>query len=110
MKIVIAAALLLVAPALAQSPAGEDDATALEPLVVTPGSGESEAELLRALLERSAPCLGCDARPAAAPRQPVADLLGYLLLPATPPEPDAASRISFREKARDAPDLRYLEP
>lgn len=94
------------------APAADEDAVVLEPLSAAPAYDPlfGRDALLRAFLAGSTPCLGCDARPVAQRRNVAVDVLKYVLWPATPPEPDAATRFAFELKVHDAPDLEYLMP
>lgn len=110
LALLIAAPIASGEPPVAELPPGE--IVVLEPLSATPRADalyEGDA-LLRALLSRSTPCLGCDARARPEPRSLAGELLHYLLLPAIPAEPDEASRLAFEIKLQDSPDLEYLRP
>lgn len=89
----------------AQDPAA-GPATELPPLTVTAPIAplDRSRQLLRLLVEKSAPCLGCDAvlRPAARPLT----LQDYLLQPAD--RVDEATRVARDVKLQDSPDLQYL--
>lgn len=102
--------MLIVALGLAPAvPAQEPADTELEPMtVIAPArpSWERSSELLRLMVEKSSPCLGCDAvvRPAA---QPVMTTLqDYLLQPAH--QVDEATTLARQVKLQDSPDLQYL--
>lgn len=102
--------LLLVALALAPAvPAQEPADTELEPITVTAPPRppwERSDELLRLLVEKTAPCLGCNAvvRPSARPV--MTTLQDYLLQPAD--RVDEATTVARQVKLQDSPDLQYL--
>lgn len=107
-----AAALLALAgslPSAAQDPGAADAATELEPLtVIAPVNPlDRSLHLLRLLVAKSAPCLGCDAVLAQREEFP-ATVLEYLLLPAD--QVDEATRVARDVKLQDSPDLEYLRP
>lgn len=63
---------------------------------------------LRALLDTSAPCPGCDARILSNHESVVMGLVRYLLLPAAPPELDEAGHLVSDSRCADAsPDQAY---
>lgn len=102
--------MLIVALALAPALGAQEPAdTELETLTVTAParpSWERSSELLRLMVEKSSPCLGCDAvmRPEA---QPVmATLQDYLLQPAH--QVDEVTTLARHVKLQDSPDLQYL--
>ena len=93
--------------------ADDPPATAVEfePLTVTAPVEplDRSLQMLRLLVEQSAPCLGCDA--VLQPRTSrTVDFLSYLLLPAEPPQVDEATRLAHEIKLQDSPDLDYLRP
>ena len=101
--IVIAAALLLAAPAWLTA----------QPLVITGQPDPLDRPLLRlrALLDASAPCLGCDASTEPTHENKVLGLVRFLLLPAVPPPRDAASRAMSHVRCSQAgPEMDYLCP
>jgi hypothetical protein len=101
------AAVLCIWVLVARAQDGPEAATELEPVTVIapiPPLDRSR-HLLRLLVEKSAPCLGCDA--AGTARDAQAELLQYLLA-STPPEVDEATRLAFEVKLQDSPDLQYL--
>lgn len=113
--IVIAAALLLAAPAwlTAQPVTPEGRSVELEPLVITGQPDPLDRPLLRlrALLDASAPCLGCDASTEPTHENKVLGLVRFLLLPAVPPPRDAASRAMSHVRCSQAgPEMDYLCP
>lgn len=109
----LTAALLLQAGlAAAEPPAANEAPTELEPLIVYPSTLplDEPARLLRLLVLRSTPCLGCDAVLRQPTPSPAAVLLQYLLVPSPPPEVDESRRLALDLKLQDAPDLDYLRP
>lgn len=58
---------------------------------------------LRASLDTSAPCLGCDARILPTHESVVISLLRYLLLPAASPELDEAGHLVSDSRCAGAP-------
>lgn len=109
--VTLVAAVLLQA-GLAAAPASDEAPIELEPLIVHafPLPLDEQALLLRLLILRSTPCLGCDAvlrepRPSRA-----AMVLRYLLVPGVPPQTDEAARLALDLKVLDSPDLEYLRP
>ena len=99
---------LAFAPATAAQQPAPETATEFEPVIVTAParpSWERSDELLRLLVEKSAPCLGCDtvvrARPA------TLTLQDYLLRPAG--SVDEAATLARHVKLQDSPDLQYLQ-
>lgn len=102
-------ALACALPAAGQDGGPPDDATELEPITVTaPVSPlDRSLHLLRLLVDRSAPCLGCDA--VLARSEPFRmTVLEYLLSP--PDQVDEATRTAREVKLQDSPDLEYLRP
>jgi hypothetical protein len=110
-------ALALALPAVAEEPGVPDAATGLatdlgtdlEPMTVTAPANplDRSLHLLRLLVDKSAPCLGCDA--VLARREPFpATVLEYLLLPAD--RIDEATRTARDIKLQDSRDLEYLRP
>ena len=100
-------ALALAAPVAALA---DQDAVELEPLTVTApvNALDRSQRLLRLLIERSAPCLGCDAVLVRSPEPRTVTLLKYLLLPAVPPDVDEAARLAAY--LRHDHELEFLEP
>lgn len=100
-------ALALTVPATTLA---DEDAVELEPLTVTaPVSPLDQSQrLLRLLIERTAPCLGCDAVLARSPESRTVKLLKFLLLPAVPPEVDESARLAAY--LRHDHELEFLEP
>ena len=79
------AALLVAfaANAAGRTDADEDEAAQLESIVVTPQANP---------LDESTPCLGCELAPQKARQGLVENVVRYVLLPATPPNPDVEQR------------------
>lgn len=101
----------LLALACALPAAGQESGapTELEPMTVTAPVDPLDRSLLllRLLVEKSAPCLGCDA--VLAQREAFPETaLEYLLLPAD--RIDEATRTARDVKLQDSPDLEYLRP
>ena len=71
------------------------DSVRLEDMVITAPAAPLDAALLRlrALLDTSAPCLGCDASALPTRENVVLGLVRFILLPAVPPELDEAGRV-----------------
>jgi hypothetical protein len=104
------AGLLLFGAAVAAPPPQRTDEAPpveLENLRVTarPAPLDAQRELLRQLVDRSAPCLGCDVARRDASR---AQRLRQMLFGTPPPEPDEAQLAAFEVKLKEAPDLEYL--
>jgi hypothetical protein len=104
--------LLFTLLATADSPAraadAEDGAVVLEDMTITPSPAPLDASLvlLRKLLERSAPCMGCDAVLLPRREDPALTLVKYLFLPSTPPVPDDAARLaSEARRANSVPEI-----
>lgn len=104
----VALAAVISPPLTPQEPSPET----LEPVVVTAPVPEFDRSLhlLRLLVARSAPCLGCDAVRAPPSEAAAAELLRYLLLPAVPTPPSETERLLFDIKVADSPELDFLRP
>lgn len=88
-----------------------DSQTDLEPITVTaPVSPlDRQQQLLRILVERSTPCLGCDAVLRQSPPAPTVAFLHQLLAHPSPNDVDAATRLASDVRLHDSPDLEYLQ-
>lgn len=109
-RLAATALAVLACAAGAGPPETDDEAVVLEPLVVREPVAplDRSMHLLRLLVQRSAPCLGCDAVLVERRRPAAVSMLEYLLLPAPPPEVDEATRQARDIKLQDSPDLDYL--
>ena len=96
---VMVLALTALLPAFAahaadRTDADEGETTQLEPIVVTPQPNPLDESMrhLHKLLDESTPCLGCELAPQKARQGLVENVVRYVLLPATPPNPDVEQR------------------
>jgi hypothetical protein len=85
--------LIAMAPGYAQSE-GEDPATELDPIVVTPRVNPLDESLdrLREMMEQ-APCLGCEVKLRESPAE---SFVNFVLFKAQPPNPDFEQRLESR--------------
>jgi len=112
MRPILTAALVLSAGLTAQAAEPPEDPVSLEPMIVMAPIAPLDRSLilLRLLVERSTPCLGCDAV-LRTPRAPAAArLLSYLLMPTEPPPVGDSERLLFEIKLADSPELEFLRP